>query len=239
MHCAPPQAVLGACLDSPHPRFEFGDLTDAYAIPQLIIANFSIADSLEQPHGPGLVLSTNGTASFDASCWAAYLWVRAHLDAIWARLGCRPADLAALRRPGGRLPVVHVSCLPAMAKTDSSLGVAFAITLVSLLTRRPVRRDVGVTGEMDMRGWLLGVGGVRIKAQGLAGLGVQTMLMPEDCDYDDLRRTGIDTRVECEAIWDMLERALSHSTHHNAHYFPPASAAGTYVPRLCVPAEHQ
>lgn len=228
--------MLGACVDGPDSGVDVkdvdvGDRTVTYVVPQLVIAHYVRLGSpwqLPDARG-GLVLSLNGTASFNASCWAAYLWVRAHLGAIWARLGCRPADLAALRRPGGRLPVVQLSCLPAMAKTDSSLGVAFAITLVSLLTRRPVRRDVGVTGEMDMRGWLLGVGGVRDKARGLAGLGVQTMLMPQDCEDDDLRRTGINTRVECETIWDMLERALSHSTHHDTNFFPPPSAAGTYA----------
>lgn len=215
----PPQAVLGACVN------EAEDPADTYAVPQLVYANIFAGHSGQQER-PGLRFNMFGRPTFDASCRAAWLWVRANIGEIWTRFGCRPADLAALRQSGS-LPDLLVSSVPTYPKVDSSMGVCFAISMVSALTQLPVRREVGATGEMDVRGYMVLVGGVRVKAQGLAEVGVRTMLQPKNCFNDDLTRTGVDAQIECDSIWDMLHHALDVRRHHNRHLPPlPPPAPG-------------
>lgn len=48
------------------------------------------------------------------------------------------------------------------------------------------QRNVGMTGEVDARGQLLEVGGIKEKAQALAAVGVTTMLFPAKCGDVDL-----------------------------------------------------
>lgn len=214
----PPQGVLGACVN------DYEDPDDAYAVPQLVYAKLFFPGHGQQAR-PRLRFNMCGRPTFNASCWAAWLWVRANIQEIWTRFGCRPADLAAVLQSGS-LPDLLVSSVPTYPKVDSSMGVCFAISMVSALTQLPVRREVGMTGEMDVRGYLVAVGGVRVKAQGLAEVGVRTMLLPENCSDDDLARTGIDTKIVCKSIWDMLHEALDTRRHHNRHVPPPPPPAG-------------
>ena len=58
---------------------------------------------------------------------------------------------------------VHVPA-GAVPKDGPSAGVALATTLISLATRRAVRADVAMTGEVTLRGRVLPVGGVREKS---------------------------------------------------------------------------
>jgi ATP-dependent Lon protease len=72
---------------------------------------------------------------------------------------------------------VHVPA-GAVSKDGPSAGITLAVALVSLLTGRPVRRRVALTGELTLSGRILPVGGVKEKILAARRAGVATALLP-------------------------------------------------------------
>ena len=64
-------------------------------------------------------------------------------------------------------------------KDGPSAGVAMVTALISACTHRPIRRDIGMTGEITLRGRVLPVGGIREKALAARRAGITTFIMPK------------------------------------------------------------
>ena len=82
---------------------------------------------------------------------------------------------------------VHVPA-GATPKDGPSAGVAMVMAMTSLFTGRPVRSDVGMTGEVTLRGRVLPVGGIKMKVLAAHRAGLTAVILPKrnERDLDDL-----------------------------------------------------
>ncbi|HYN88776.1 MAG TPA: endopeptidase La [Ardenticatenaceae bacterium] len=107
---------------------------------------------------------------------------------------------------------IHVPA-GAIPKDGPSAGVAMVTAIVSLLTRRPVRATVGMSGEITLRGQVLPIGGVKQKALAAHRAGLTTMILPKrnEPDLDELPPEVCEqmTFVLADHVQDALDAALS------------------------------
>ncbi len=68
----------------------------------------------------------------------------------------------------------------ATPKDGPSAGVAMVTSIVSVLTQIPVRKDIAMTGEVTLRGNVLGIGGLKEKLLAALRGGITTVLIPEE-----------------------------------------------------------
>jgi ATP-dependent Lon protease len=101
----------------------------------------------------------------------------------------------------------------ATPKDGPSAGVTMATALVSLLTGRPVRSDVGMTGEITLRGQVLPIGGVKEKVLAARRNGLTTVILPKrnEADLEDLPENVRQsmTFVFAERVEDVINAALT------------------------------
>ncbi|HAZ60840.1 MAG TPA: endopeptidase La [Gammaproteobacteria bacterium] len=100
----------------------------------------------------------------------------------------------------------------ATPKDGPSAGVAMYLAIVSLLTGRPLRHDIAVTGEVSLRGLVLPVGGIKEKVLAALRSGVRTVMLParnrkdlHDIPQEQRRRLHF---VFIEHLSEALEEAL-------------------------------
>ncbi len=104
---------------------------------------------------------------------------------------------------------VHVH-VPAGAtpKDGPSAGVAMFLALLSLLTGKPVRSDVAMTGEVSLRGLVLPIGGVKEKTLAALRAGIRTVMLPRR-NQKDLEDVPAEAREKLQFVWlDRVDDAV-------------------------------
>jgi ATP-dependent Lon protease len=124
---------------------------------------------------------------------------------------------------------IHVPA-GAIPKDGPSAGITMFVALTSLLTNKPVRSDVAMTGEITLRGLVLPVGGIKEKV--LAGMraGIRTIILPKK-NEKDLEEIPEHIRKQMnfqfiQRMDEAIELALKHTEPRSAEreaFLPPAS----------------
>jgi len=106
------------------------------------------------------------------SAQAALCYVRGHADGLVGEGWFAEHDLH-IHVPAGAIP-----------KDGPSAGVTMVTALMSLLTGRPVRDDVAMTGEVTLTGQVLPIGGLKEKALAAQRAGIRTVIAPAENEAD-------------------------------------------------------
>jgi ATP-dependent Lon protease len=143
---------------------------------------------------PGLTLTGQLGDVMKESAQIALSFVRSHAGA----LGVDPAVL-------DRRIHVHVPA-GAVPKDGPSAGVTMVAALTSLATGRPVRGEVGMTGEVTLNGRVLPIGGVKQKLLAAQRAGLTDVFLPQrnEADLDDVP-AEIREAVTVHLVGDVLD----------------------------------
>ncbi|WP_298038581.1 endopeptidase La [uncultured Desulfuromonas sp.] len=116
----------------------------------------------------------------------------------------------------------------AIPKDGPSAGITMATALISMLTGRPARREVAMTGELTLSGRVLPIGGVKEKVLAARRAGATTVLLPE-CNRENLLDLEEYVRKEISVFFvgdmdEVLEKTLLPPEGKGAPSFTDSSA---------------
>jgi len=119
------------------------------------------------------------------SARAALSWFRAHAATYGADPEFFKNSEIHLHVPSGAIP-----------KDGPSAGVTMATALASELTRRPVRGDIAMTGEITLSGRVLPVGGIKEKVLAARRVGIREVIMPRQNEKNVKEDLGEELRKD-------------------------------------------
>ncbi len=127
---------------------------------------------------------------------------------------------------------IHIH-LPAGAipKDGPSAGISLTLAIASVLSGRPVRRDLAMTGEVTLRGKVLEIGGLKEKVLAAYRAGLREIILPKS-NEKDLR--GIPDEVKSHMVFTFVERMdevlhlalLPHAAPQLADMAEPETTSG-------------
>ena len=125
---------------------------------------------------------------------------------VWSRAESLGIDSRVFKNNGLH---IHVPA-GAIPKDGPSAGVTMVTAIASLLMDNPVRNDTAMTGEINLSGEVLPIGGVREKVLAAHRVGIKRVLLPQQ-NQKDLVDIPSDIRPQIEFIFcDCIEQVLTH-----------------------------
>ena len=175
-------------------------------------------EATRMPGGKGFQITGSIGNVMQESARAALSYVRSKAKSVGLEENFFEKSDIHLHVPSGSQP-----------KDGPSAGVAIATSLVSLISRRPVRSDVGMTGEITLRGQVLPVGGIKEKVLAAHRSGLKKVILParNEADLEDLPeevRQGLEF-VFAETVEDVLNAALEPAAEEPAAEADPEAGA--------------
>jgi ATP-dependent Lon protease len=131
-----------------------------------------------QMHGKGNLKLTGQLGDvMKESAQIAYSYIRAQSETLEIEPNDFDDSDVHLHVPAGAIP-----------KDGPSAGIAMIMALASLFSNRTIRSDVGMTGEVTLRGRVLPVGGIKMKVLAAHRAGLSTVILPKrnERDLDDV-----------------------------------------------------
>ncbi|MEQ8973499.1 MAG: endopeptidase La [Coleofasciculus sp. C1-SOL-03] len=123
---------------------------------------------------------------------------------IWSQAESLGIDLEVFKQNGLHL---HVPA-GAIPKDGPSAGITMVVAIASLLINQSVRTDTAMTGEINLRGDVLPIGGVREKVLAAHRLGIRRVILPQR-NHKDIGDVPEDVRQKMEFVWcDRVEQVL-------------------------------
>ncbi len=134
-------------------------------------------EASKMPGAKGFQITGSVGTVMQESAHAALSFVRSHAKELEIDPAFFQNEDIHLHVPAGATP-----------KDGPSAGVTMTTALVSLLTDRPIRPDLGMTGEITLRGQILPVGGIKEKMLAAHRAGLKTIILPKlnEPDLDDI-----------------------------------------------------
>jgi ATP-dependent Lon protease len=157
------------------PRWEFEELTERTREPGVAVGlawtpvggDVLFVEATRMRGGKSLTLTGQLGDVMKESVQAALSWVRSHADDLGIPPDAWETSDIHVHVPAGAIP-----------KDGPSAGLTMTVALVSLLTRRSVRGDLAMTGEISLSGRVLPVGGIKEKVLAARRAGVKTVILP-------------------------------------------------------------
>ena len=124
----------------------------------------------------------------------------------------------------------------AVPKDGPSAGITIAIAVISALTRRAVRCDIAMTGEITLTGRILPIGGLKEKTMAALRYGIKTVIIPEENkrDLDEIDQTvrrslNFITTSRLDDIIDVALEIPEQCRERDSHTYikPKAGKRGT------------
>lgn len=160
--------------------------------------------SIEVTHYPGkgeLTLTGKLGDVMKESAQAAFSYIRSRTDELDIDPNFHKTKDIHIHVPEGATP-----------KDGPSAGITMATALISALTGRAVRKEVGMTGEITLRGRVLPIGGLKEKSLSAHRAGITTIIIPKENekDLDDIPESVREdlTFIPVQHLDDVLEHAL-------------------------------